>query len=195
MCLHLMPRRMLLLVFLLIMAAGSLSKSEAQVPPGPVLDQAYLPIQIEPQQTLAWCWVASARMIANYYNKQTPPQCMMLQEQYGAPCCANPGQVCTQDGTIYQVQQLIQTFGLQASMIGRPANGLEILNWFKQGHPIVLHVIINGLGHFVVASGMQVVQTPGGQLGIVRILDPFFGPQEVPLPQLYQMWDAAVYVE
>jgi hypothetical protein len=187
-------RRFLLFAMLLSAIGGLLSKSEAQ-PLGPVLDQVYLPIQIEPQQTLTWCWVASARMIATYYNKQTPPQCMMLQDQYNAPCCANPGQICTQDGTIYQVQQLIQTFGLQASMIGSPANPTQMLSWFKQGHPIVLHLIISGSGHFVVASGMQVVQTLGGPLAIVRILDPFFGPKDVPVTQLYQMWDAALYIE
>jgi hypothetical protein len=59
----------------------------------------------------------------------------------------------------------------------------------------VLHVLINGSGHFVVAAGIRVVQTPQGPLGIVRILDPFFGQQDVPLPQLYQMWDAALYVQ
>jgi hypothetical protein len=174
----------------LVAIGGFPAEAEAQVP-GSVLDQAYLPIQIEPQQTLEWCWVASARMVATYYNKQTPPQCAMLQSQYGAPCCGNP-QLCTVPGSIYQVQQLIQSFGLQASLVGPPTNGYVMLAWFKQGHPIVIHL---AEGHFVVASGIKVVATPQGPLGIVRILDPFFGQQDVPLPVLYQQWDAAVYVD
>jgi hypothetical protein len=31
-------------------------------------------------------------------------------------------------------------------------------------------------------------------LGIAHVLDPYFGIQDVPLPQLYQQWDAALYV-
>jgi Papain-like cysteine protease AvrRpt2 len=174
----------------LLAALTCLNRAEAQVP-GQVLDQAYLPIQIEPQQTLEWCWVASARMVANYFSKQTPPQCAMLQEQYDAPCCANP-QLCTVPGSIYQVQQLIQNFGLRASLVGPPTNGYDLLALFKQNHPIVIHLV---QGHFAVASGIKVVATPSGPLGIVRILDPLFGVQDVPLPNLYQQWDGAVYVE
>jgi hypothetical protein len=156
-----------------------------------VLDEAYVNVPFETQQTQVWCWVASARMVARYYNKATPPQCAMLQAQYGPPCCQNPGQICTVPGSIWQIQQLIQSFGLHTSMIGPPANGYVLLNLFKQGRPIVIHL---AQGHFVVASGIKVVQTAMGPLGIVRVLDPYFGIHDVPLPQLYAQWDAAVYV-
>jgi hypothetical protein len=90
-------------------------------------------------------------MVATYYNKQTPPQCAMLQQQYSAPRCANP-QLCTVPGHISQVQQLIQSYGLQASFIGPPTNGYVLLELFKQGHPLVIHLV---QGHFVVASGSR----------------------------------------
>jgi ABC-type bacteriocin/lantibiotic exporter with double-glycine peptidase domain len=170
----------------LIGFGGFSSAAEAQI-----LDQAYVSVPYEQQQTMEWCWVASARMVASYYNKATPPQCAMLQAQYGAPCCMNPGQMCTVPGTIWQIQQLIQSFGLKTSMIGPPTNGYVLLNLFKQGRPIVIHL---AQGHFVVAAGIKVVQSQIGPLGIVRILDPFFGVQDVPLPDLYTQWDAAVYV-
>jgi ABC-type bacteriocin/lantibiotic exporter with double-glycine peptidase domain len=183
-------RGALLTVVVLVNTITCLTRVQAQVP-SQVLDQAYLPIQIEPQQTLEWCWVASARMVARYFSKQTPSQCAMLQEQYGAPCCADP-QSCTVPGSIFQVQQLIRSFGLKASLIGPPTNGYVLLALFKQNHPIVIHLV---QGHFAVASGIKVVATPAGPLGIVHILDPFYGIQDVPLPTLYQQWDGAVYVE
>jgi hypothetical protein len=98
---------------------------------------------------------------------------------------------CTVPGTIWQVQQLIQSFGLHATQIGPPTDGYVLLNLFKQGRPIVLHL---AQGHFVVASGIKVIATQGGPLGIVQILDPYYGPYEIPLPNLYAQWDAAVYV-
>ncbi len=183
-------RRGLLIAAALVTTIACLTRAEAQAP-SQVLDQTYLPIQIEPQQTLEWCWVASAHMVATYFSKKTPSQCAMLQDQYGVPCCANP-QLCTVPGSIYQVQQLIQSFGLRASLIGAPTNGYVLLALFKQNHPIIIHLV---QGHFAVASGIKVVATPSGPLGVVHILDPFYGIQDVPLPTLYQQWDAAIYVE
>jgi hypothetical protein len=155
-----------------------------------VLAQAFLQIPYEAQQTSEWCWVASAKMVASYFNINTPSQCEMLERAYGAPCCENPG-LCTVPGSIFQVQQLIQGFGLQTSQLGRPANGYVLLNLFQNNHPVVIHLV---QGHFSVLSGIQVVATPQGPLGMVHVLDPFYGEQDVSLPVLYQSWDLAVYV-
>jgi len=176
-------------VTLLVCYANFLPSNAQQV--GQILSQVDLGIQIEPQQTLEWCWVASARMIATHYNRRVPPQCDMLQQQYGAPCCSNPA-LCTVPGSIWQVQQLIGSFGLRYSQVSRPASPNEMLALFNQGHPIVIHLV---QGHFVVASGMKMVVTPVGTLGIVHILDPFYGVQDISLPNLYSMWDAGLYVQ
>lgn len=139
---------------------------------------------------MVWCWVAAARMVARYYNVQTPPQCAMLQGQYRAPCCSNPA-LCTRPGYIGEIQGLIASFGLQYSALGPPTDGWTLLSIFKSGRPVVLYV---DNSHFVVASGMKVVATRSGPLGIVRILDPFKGIYEEPLTSLYQRWGAALYV-
>jgi hypothetical protein len=164
-------------------------KSFAQLP-GQVLDQAYLNVPYEQQQTIVWCWVASARMVARYYNVSTPSQCQMLQAQYGAPCCSQP-HLCARAGHISEIQALIASFGLRYSTVAPRVDGWTLLSIFKRGHPVVMHV---DNSHFVVAVGMRVVATPQGPLGIVRILDPFRGVHEQDLPSLYSRWDAAVYV-
>lgn len=156
----------------------------------PVLDEAYLPVPFEQQETVVWCWVAAARMVARYFNVQAPTQCAMLEQQYRAPCCSNPGQ-CTRGGYITEIQALIASFGLQMTTLGPPTDGWTLLSIFKRGLPVVLYI---DNSHFVVASGMRVIGTRTGPVGIVRILDPYRGPFEIDLPSLYQRWGAAVYV-
>lgn len=168
----------------------SASKAQFPPPPGAVLDQAYINVPYEPQQTLVWCWVASARMVARYFNRQAPSQCEMLQQQYGAPCCSNP-QFCWRGGYINEIQQLIGNFGLHYSAMGPPTDGYSLLALFRQGRPVVIHL---RQGHFAVASGIRVMATPMGPLGVVRVLDPFYGIQDVNLPILYSQWDAGLYV-
>jgi hypothetical protein len=177
------------LAIMAILAAGLPRTAGAQFN-GPVLDQAYLNVPFERQDTLVWCWVAAAKMVARYYNVQTPSQCQMLQAQYRAPCCSNPA-MCTRPGYITEIQALIASFGLRFSQLGPPTDGWSLLSLFKRGSPVVLYV---NNSHFVVASGMRVVGTHGGPVGVVRILDPYSGPYEEPLPSLYQRWGAALYV-
>lgn len=172
---------------LLAVSTSAPSTAEPQVM---VLDQAYVNVPFETQQTQVWCWVATARMVARYYNVTTPPQCQMLAQQYGAPCCQNPA-MCARPGYIQEIQALVASFGLRSSSIGPPTDGYTLLNLFKQGRPIILYV---NNSHFVVANGIKVVATPGGPLGIVSILDPYFGPYEEALPNLYMRWGAAIYV-
>lgn len=174
---------------LALFVGGNSKRAFGQLP-GQVLDQAYLNVPYERQQTIVWCWVAAAKMVAQYYNVQTPPQCGMLQAQYNAPCCSNPA-LCTRPGLITEIQALIASFGLRYSTIGPPSDGWTLLSIFKQGRPVVLYV---NQSHFVVASGMKVVATPQGPLGVVRILDPYAGPYEEPLPSLYPRWGASLYV-
>jgi hypothetical protein len=158
--------------------------------PGQVLDQAYLNVPFDRQETIVWCWVASARMVARYYNVAVPSQCQMLQGQYGAPCCSQPA-LCARAGHISEIQALIQSFGLRFSQVAPRVDGPTLLNIFKQGHPVIMHV---DNSHFVVAVGMKVVATQWGPLGIVRIHDPIRGTHEQDLPSLYQRWGFGLYV-
>lgn len=157
---------------------------------GPIIAQANVNVPYFSQNTSEWCWVAVSEMVAAYFVPNVPSQCGMLQLAYRAPCCSNPT-LCTVPGSIQQVQQLIQGFGLQTSQIGPPANGYVLLNLFQQGHPIVIHL---NIGHFVVATGITVYMTAQGPLGVVHILDPELGPLDIPLPALDQNWDVGVYV-
>jgi hypothetical protein len=157
---------------------------------GQVLDQVYLNVPYQRQNTQVWCWVAAAQMVAQYYNVRTPSQCEMLSAQYGAPCCQNPA-YCTRPGYMQEIQALIANFGLRYSAMGPPTDGWSLLRIFKSGSPVVLYV---NNSHFVVADGMKVVSTPNGPLGIVRILDPYVGIYEEDLPSLWRRWGASIYI-
>ncbi|WP_129242233.1 papain-like cysteine protease family protein [Achromobacter veterisilvae] len=156
----------------------------------------YPPIQhavpFHQQQTMVWCWVAAAKMVAEFYGRQpVPDQCSMLQMQYGAPCCQNP-QLCARAGNITEIQALIARFGGHFSSISPPANGFILYDALRRG-PIVMHTRQGG-GHFVVATGMRIVSSPMGPLGVVSVNDPFYGRYEVDFPTLMQAWTAALVV-
>lgn len=188
-------KRLGLSVFLsLSLLAGA---GHAQYPYPPPFDyNRYPPIHhavpFHPQQTQVWCWVAAAKMVTEFYGRQAvPDQCAMLQIQYGAPCCQNP-QLCSRAGHISEIQALIGRFGGRSSSVAPPANGFVLYDALRRG-PIVMHTR-QGAGHFVVATGMRVVPSPVGPLGMVSISDPFFGQYEIDFPSLMQAWTAALVV-
>lgn len=178
----------------LILLAGT---GHAQYPYQPPFDYSKYPpihhaVPFHPQQTQVWCWVAAAKMVAEFYGRQpVPDQCAMLQMQYGAPCCQNP-QLCSRGGYINEIQALIGRFGGRFSTVAPPANGFVLYDALMRG-PIVMHTR-QGAGHFVVATGMRVVPSPVGPLGMVSISDPYFGQYEVDFPSLMQAWTAALVV-
>ena len=169
-------------VFLVLVPREGLSQQ--------ILDQAYVDVPYDRQNTAVWCWVAAARMIALYYNVNVPSQCQMLQAQYGAPCCANPAQ-CMRGGYINEIQALISSFGLRHSALGGAPDGWTLLALFKQGRPVVLYV---DSSHFVVASGIRVVASAYGPVGMVRVLDPYVGIYEESVPSLFARTNGALYV-
>jgi Papain-like cysteine protease AvrRpt2 len=150
------------------------------------------PVPFHAQRTMVWCWVAAAKMVAEYVGRRpVPSQCEMLQLQYGAPCCANPA-LCSRPGHISEIQGLIATFGGRYSRVSPPADGFALYHALRRG-PLVLHTS-QGAGHFVVATGMRVSRTPYGPLGVVSINDPLYGRYEIDFPRLRQAWTAAVVV-
>lgn len=149
-------------------------------------------VPFHPQQTQVWCWVAAAKMVAEFYGRRpVPDQCAMLQLQYGAPCCQN-SQLCSRAGHITEIQALIGSFGGRFSNVAPPANGLVLYDALRRG-PIVMHTR-QGAGHFVVATGMRVVPSPMGPVGMVSINDPYFGQYEIDFPSLMHAWTAALVV-
>jgi hypothetical protein len=164
---------------------------------GPLFNYSQYPaiqhnVPFHAQSTQVWCWVAVAKMVAEFYGRTSiPNQCAMLQIQYGAPCCQQP-QLCMRAGHISEVQALIQRFGGRTSAVSPPANGFALYQALARG-PIVMHTT-QGSGHFIVATGMRIVATPYGPLGMVSISDPFNGQYEIDFPSLAMQWTSAVVV-
>jgi len=144
------------------------------------------------QQTMVWCWVAVAKMIAEFYGKQpVPDQCRMLQIQYGAPCCDAP-ELCARPGYLAEIQALVSRFGGRMSELAAPTNAFVLYEAMRRG-PIIMHTR-QGSGHVVVTTGIRIERSPIGPLAMVSINDPFFGRYEVDFPQLMQVWTAALVV-
>src|SRR5690606_35096701 len=94
-----------------IFALMSLSTSPSLAQPfsqGPVIDEVQLRVPFHRQDTLVWCWVASAKMVVEAIGEEAPTQCQMLEQVYGAPCCTQPWR-CARAGHITEIQNLIGT--------------------------------------------------------------------------------------
>lgn len=139
---------------------------------GPVIDQVQLSAPFHRQDTIVWCWVASAKMVVESLGRRAPTQCKMLQQVYGAPCCAQP-QLCARGGHIVEIQNLIARFGFSLSEISTFGDAFQVFNLLRETRaPIVAWV--DG-SHFVVITGMRIVPSQVGPWGIVRIHDPIRG--------------------
>lgn len=99
--------------------------------------------------------------------------------------------MCARPGYIFEIQGLVARFGKRTSTISPPANGFAMMSTLRRGNPIVLYV---NNSHFVVATGMKIVATPFGPLGIVSINDPYSGAYEIDYPTLMQRWGAAIVI-
>lgn len=147
------------------------------------------PVPLERQTTPAWCWVAVARMLADYYHTQPPAQCDMLGDHYGHPCCTDPGP-CLRAGRVHEIAQLLRTLTpLQPQSAG--TTGLLPFYQALRRAPIVLHTR-QGNGHFVIATGLRTVQTHTGRTALISINDPSLGRYELPFSVLQERWDGAL---
>ncbi|WP_372422933.1 papain-like cysteine protease family protein [Salinarimonas chemoclinalis] len=162
-------RALVLLSCVLAVAGTRGGEARAQV----LVDSVHLSVPYHRQDTVVWCWVASAKMAAETVGLPTPSQCQMLELAYGAPCCRRPD-LCLRPGHISEISRLVGMFG------GRIGT-LEISRWApdfithlrRTGRPIVAHV--DG-SHFVVITGMDVYQTPNGGWAVVSYHDPLVAP-------------------
>ena len=160
--------------------------------PGPVLDGVQHDAPFHPQDTVVWCWVACAKMVVESLGKQAPPQCAMLQQVYGAPCCQQPG-LCLRGGYIQEIQNLIATFGYTASNVSHMGDGWQVLALLKEtGAPLIGWV---DKSHFVVITGMRVGPSPSGPLGHVRLHDPIRGVFDQPWPVFSNRLGAVLFIQ
>lgn len=180
---------LLLCAALLLFAGNSRAQPFWQ---GPVIDEVQIRVPFHRQDTLVWCWVASAKMVVESLGEHAPSQCEMLQQAYGAPCCSN-WRLCERGGYITEIQSLIATFGFSLTEISTYGDGFQIFEILRQtGAPIVAWV--DG-SHFVVITGMKFAPSQVGPWGIVRIHDPIRGRFDQDWPVFAQRLGAILYVD
>jgi hypothetical protein len=188
--------RALLFVVALTLAVPAFGQYPYQSSPPP-FDYSRFPaihhrVPFHAQDTMVWCWVAAAKMICEYYGRRpVPNQCEMLQMQYHAPCCQDP-RLCSRAGQMGEVQALIARYGGRFSSAVPPADGFALYGVLRRG-PILMQTR-QGMGHAVVATGIRIVPSPIGPLGIVSINDPYYGQYEITFPELINAWSAALLV-
>lgn len=180
------------LVMVWLVLAATPSRAMAQFYQGPVLDAVHVDTPFHAQDTLVWCWVATAKMVVESLGEYAPNQCEMLEQVYGAPCCSNPG-LCSRPGHISEIQNLIATFGYSMSRLSSHGDGQQIFDILQYtGAPIVAWV--DG-SHFVVITGMTVAPSAVGPWGIVRIYDPIRGRFDQDWPVFSRRLGAILYVD
>lgn len=185
-------RQVLLLVTILVPAFSPATLSAEPFWHGPVLDEVQIRTPYHHQDTLVWCWVASAKMVVEALGESAPSQCEMLEQAYGAPCCSQP-YLCERGGHIVEIQNLIRQFGYSLSRLSSYGDGFQIFSILKRTRaPIVAW--IDG-SHFVVITGMKIVPSNYGPWGIVRIYDPIRGRSDQDWPVFSRRLGAILYVD
>jgi hypothetical protein len=185
-------RKWLISIYLCVISIWPSFSNAQQFYTGPVLDEVQLRVPFVRQDTLVWCWVASAKMVAEALGRKTPSQCEMLQQQYGAPCCTQPW-LCNRPGYITEIQALIENFGFSLTELSTYGTAQDIFDALREtSSPIVAWV---DRSHFVVITGMKVVPSAFGPLGIVRINDPIRGRFDQDWPTFARRLGAVLYVD
>ncbi len=182
------------LLFVAILLQGGLQRGALaqQFYNGPVIDEVQLNVPFVRQDTLVWCWVAAAKMVAESLGNRTPSQCEMLEDQYGAPCCRQPW-LCNRPGHISEIQGLISTFGHSLTDLSTSGTAQDLFEALQDsGAPLVAWV--DG-SHFVVITGMKIVPTGYGPMAVVRINDPIRGRFDQPWPVFAQRLGAVLSVD
>ncbi|HEX4498794.1 MAG TPA: papain-like cysteine protease family protein [Thermoanaerobaculia bacterium] len=176
--------------------------ASAQFPPQQMVPQPVdIPIQNITQQTPVWCWAAVAQQIiaAIVGPNQTPAQCALVENAYGAPpgsCCSGADPRCVTVGSLPQIQTLILRFGGQVSSIAPPTDPMTLYNTLANRHPIILEVQTGPMStHVVVLRGMSFQQSPYGVQPVLEINDPMsYTTQTVPFASLVGVWRDAIVV-
>lgn len=195
-----MCARLSLLVILLCVFSFSANAQQYPIP-------VHLNIANIPQETTTWGWVAVAQQIIfAIQGNNTPPQCAMVSIANNTrpeACCNqlgkwNGNQACLVRGHLTQIQNLILHFGGHYSNTAPPTDPLTIYNTLRSNRPIIMFVkqsAYQQVGHFVIITGMQWVNTGFGFQPILYINDPVgFMTQPVPFANIAQFWQAAIVV-
>lgn len=151
-----------------------------------------LDIRPHRQNTLVWCWGASAAMVVEYMTGQKIEDCEVLSDydrQLGGigNCCggnssclrgAIPGEIENILGQIYDIDSLPQP---------NPITYDEIVNQIDNGKPIIIWLWRSPVSaHVVVIAGYSNPNT-------VVIIDPMSGRRNVPYSVLLANWQTGMW--
>jgi hypothetical protein len=162
----------------------------------------YYPVNLNienlPQENTAWCWAAAAQQVIYWINGTAPDQCELVASAHKhdvEECCESP-ETCDLPGNLQQIQFLIRKYGGHYSSIAAPANALILYNTLANGKAIILFLQTTPyIGHYVVLTGMEFIQTAYGPAAVMYINDPMaYYTQPVPFNNLLLLWRAAIVV-
>jgi hypothetical protein len=113
-------------------------------------DQRHLPIEIETQQRINWCWAAAAVSIANYYaNTREWKQCQLANQIFDRTDCCNALK-CDRQATFWGA---LKETGNASSIVNGPISMDQVIWAIDRGEPIsvVLKALVGN--HGVVITG------------------------------------------
>lgn len=179
----------------LLSLGGCGSGSDPPPPPPDNPESRTLAIEPKLQQTVVWCWAASAEMVLAYYglpnvNGAGNYQCGLVASWfYGSACTIDCSLCVSTIGPMSNMQTLIDGYGLfvqsvlgipsrdvSSLLVFRPLSAAEVATEISAGRPIVVGIapgggfaLPNASQHVAVVVGYDYAD--GRQLVIVN--DPF----------------------
>ena len=129
---------------------------------------------MERQRAMNWCWAAAIQDVLKPHRIHESQESIVFRLNGWLP---------DRPATIYEVENLVRSYGVRATTVHRPGNVYELASTLERGHQIIaLAYPSNGaVGHFIVLEGI----TPDG----VIIADPATGRTSTfPIASLYYQW-------
>lgn len=155
-------------------------------------NERILPVRPHRQNTLVWCWGASAAMVIEYITGQRTEDCEVLSaydRRFGGPgtCCGGDPR-CLRGAMPGEIETILgQVFGIHGRSQPAPISFEEIVKSIENDKPIVIWLWRNpSSAHVVVIAGYR-------RPNIVVVLDPLSGTQYVPDSVLRANWMTGVW--
>lgn len=165
---------------------------------------AEIDVDVEPvvQDTLIWCWVATARMVIKYYNEgDAPRQCEILQDiTPGAPpgyCCSNK-KLCMRSGQLYEIQNVIKRYtGLDSVIKNSLPTSNDIATALEKNRLIIAATYTGPMaGHVVLIKGIRKTTRNGVKTTQILINDPMeHKAKVVSFAEFKKRWKQSIVVQ
>ena len=104
--------------------------------------QRILPVPLKLQNTLVWCWAASAAMVIEYETRQPIIDCQVLDAYARAMgrsggCCQFPAR-CMRGAIPGEIEQILLGHGINMRSQQFPAPLHEVQQHLNRGHPLII---------------------------------------------------------